>query len=146
VTSVTHIRLDSIRHDDLEFLRRLRNQERDWFFDRTEITTEAQQVWHANLAKNPDTHWYMVRADDAPAGCFSIKVSGDGRAELRCILLSPEFRGQGVMTRAIQRAMEELGHHLRYFAEILPNNEASLSLFSRLGFTTRFVTVERTAQ
>ena len=139
----TDVRLDTIREDDLEFLRRLRNGEREWFFDSSEISAEGQRAWHASLARHPETHWYMVRAGNAPAGCFSIRVGGDGRAEVRGILLSPEFRGQGVMTTAIRAAMAELGPHLRYFAEILPANAASLNLFARLGFTTRFVTVER---
>ena len=144
VTSAIDVRLDTIQQDDLEFLRRLRNQERQWFFDRTEITEAAQQAWHQRLPLSPDTHWYLVRADNARAGCFSIKVGMDGRAEVRCILLSPEFRGRGVMTRAIHKAMADLGPQLRYFAEVLPDNAESLKLFSRLGFATRFVTEERT--
>ena len=140
---MTDVRLDAIGPNDLEFLRQLRNQERRWFFDQTEITPEAQVAWHRGLAGNPNNHWYLVRVGGAPAGCFSINVSDDVRAEVRCILLSPEYRGRGVMTRAIKSAMDALGPHLRYFAEILPDNDPSLNLFSRLGFTRRFVTVER---
>ena len=144
--SATDVRLDAIRDGDLEFLRQLRNQERRWFFDQTEITPEAQQAWHGQLGRDPDNHWYMVRIGEQRAGCFSIKVGADKRAEVRCILLADEFRGRGVMTRAIRAAMEQLGGDLRYFAEVLPDNAASLSLFSRLGFAPRFVMVERSHQ
>jgi RimJ/RimL family protein N-acetyltransferase len=146
VSSGNDVRLDTIRPDDLEFLRQLRNQERRWFFDQTMISPEAQRAWHDGLGRDPHNHWYMVRVDDRPAGCFSIKVGDDSRAEVRCILLAPEFRGRGVMTRAIRSAMDELGSHLRYFAEVLTNNDASLGLFKRLGFTSTFVTVERDAK
>jgi RimJ/RimL family protein N-acetyltransferase len=146
VDSTRDVRLDAIRAGDLEFLRQLRNQERRWFFDQTEITPEAQLAWHGGLGRDPNNHWFMVRVGDQPAGCFSIKVGADHRAEVRCILLANSYRGHGVMTRAIASAMDQLGGHLRYFAEVLPDNEASLGLFKRLGFAPSFVMVERPAR
>ena len=140
------VTLDSIGTGDLEFLRQLRNQERRWFFDQREITPQAQTAWHQQLGRDPQNHWYMIRAGNQPAGCFSIKVADDGRAEVRCILLSPAFRGKGVMTRAIEAAMAQLGPHLRYFSEVMPDNDASLKLFGRLGFSQRFVMLERAAR
>ena len=143
---MSDVRLDTIRAEDLEFLRQLRNAERRWFFDQREVTPEAQAAWHKSLVANPDNHWYLVRVDDRPAGCFSIKVGGDGRAYVGSILLAPEFRGKGVMTRAMGAAMDQLGTHLRYYTEVLHDNDPSLDLFKRLGFTPRFVTLERTAR
>ena len=140
---MSDVRLDAISIDDLEFLRQLRNRERRWFFDQTEITPEAQTRWHQSLAANGNQHWYLVRVDGRRAGCFAIKVGDDRRAEVRCILLAPEFRGRGVMTRAIVMAMDQLGSDLRFFAEVLPDNQNSLHLFNRLGFTPTFVMVER---
>jgi RimJ/RimL family protein N-acetyltransferase len=98
------------------------------------------------LGANPDNHWYLVRVDNQPAGCFSIKVGGDDRAYVGSILLAPQFRGQGVMTRAMSTAMERLGSHLRYYTEVLADNDPSLDLFNRLGFTPRFVTLERVSK
>lgn len=146
MSSTNDVRLGTIGADDLEFLRQLRNQERRWFFDSAIISPEAQEAWHRGLGRDPHNHWYMVRVGDQPAGCFSIKIGDDSRAEVRCILLAPEFRGQGVMTRAIRAAMDELGPGLHYFAEVLTDNDASLGLFNRLGFVSKFVTVERTEQ
>ena len=143
---MSDIRLDAIGANDLEFLRQLRNQERQWFFDQSEITPEAQAAWHRRLGENPNHHWYLVRVKDARAGCFSIKVRSDARAEVGSILLAPEFRGQGVMTRAMGAAMAQLGSHLRYYTEVLPDNDRSLNLFKRLGFTATFVTLERTVR
>jgi len=62
------------------------------------------------------------------------------------ILLAPEFRGRGVMTQAMAAAMDRLGSHLRYYTEVLADNDQSLNLFTRLGFRPRFVTLERTAR
>jgi RimJ/RimL family protein N-acetyltransferase len=143
---LSDVSLDQIRLEDLEFLRQLRNAERRWFFDQREITSEAQAAWHRSLSANPDHHWYLVRVDHQPAGCFSIKVGSDGRAYIGSILLAPEFRGQGVMTRAMGTAMDGLGSHLRYYTEVLADNDPSLDLFNRLGFTPRFVTLERAAK
>ncbi|MEO8678748.1 MAG: GNAT family N-acetyltransferase [Vicinamibacterales bacterium] len=134
--------LDKIGREDLEFLRQLRNAERRWFFDRAEVTPEAQVIWFERMRLDQSNHWYLVRVDQAPAGCFSIKEDGDAGAEVRSILLSPAFRGRGVMTTAITAAMDQLGHHLRYFAEIIPENNESIKLFTRLGFTTRAVLME----
>ncbi|HEX6162034.1 MAG TPA: GNAT family N-acetyltransferase [Vicinamibacterales bacterium] len=142
---MSDVRLDTIRAEDLEFLRQLRNAERRWFFDQREVTPEAQAAWHRGLAANPNNHWYLVRVDERPAGCFSIKVGEDGRAYVGSILLAPEFRGQGVMTRAMAAAMAQLGD-LRYYTEVLHDNDPSLDLFKRLGFTPRFVTLERGAR
>lgn len=143
---MSDVRLDTIGPDDLEFLRRLRNADRRWFFDQTEVTPEAQVSWHRSLSLNPNNHWYLVRLDDQRAGCFSIKVRDNGRAEVGSILLAPEFRGQGVMTRAMSAAIDQLGSHLRYYTEVLADNDQSLNLFNRLGFTATFVTLERTAR
>ena len=143
---MSDVRLDTIRPDDLEFLRQLRNAERQWFFDQNEVTPEAQAAWYRGLAANPNNHWYMVRVGDRRAGCFSIKVGDEGRAYVGSILLAPEFRGQGVMTRAMAAAMEQLGNHLRYYTEVLHDNDPSIGLFKRLGFTPRFVTLERSAR
>ena len=143
---MSDVRLDTIGPADLEFLRQLRNAERQWFFDQKEVTPEAQAAWHRGLSANPNNHWYLVRVDDQPAGCFSIKVGDDGRAYVGSILLAPQFRGQGVMTRAMGDAMDRLGSHLRYYTEVLAGNDPSLGLFERLGFTRTFVTLERTAR
>ena len=143
---MSDVRLDTIGPEDLEFLRQLRNAERRWFFDQREVTPEAQAAWHKSLSQNPANHWYMVRVGDQRAGCFSIKVGADGRAYVGSILLAPEFRGRGVMTRAMAAAMDQLGDHLRYYTEVLSENDASLTLFKRLGFTPRFVTLERPAR
>ena len=143
---MSDVSLDQIRPEDLEFLRQLRNAERQWFFDQREVTPEAQAAWHRSLAAHPDNHWYLVRVDSAPAGCFAIKVGNDGRAYVGSILLAPQFRGQGVMTRAMATAMDRLGNHLRYYTEVLAGNDPSLELFNRLGFTPRFVTLERAAK
>jgi hypothetical protein len=42
--------------------------------------------------------------------------------------------------------MAQLGPHLRYFSEVMPDNDASLKLFGRLGFSQRFVMLERAAR
>jgi RimJ/RimL family protein N-acetyltransferase len=140
------VQLDHIRPDDLEFLRHLRNAERRWFFDATEISPEAQAGWFASMAADDRTKWYLVRVDGQPAGCFSVRLTDPTSAEVRGILLAEQFRGRGVMTRAIGEAMERLGPHLRYFAEVLPHNEESLQLFERLGFERKFVVMERAAR
>ena len=140
------VRLDQIRAEDLEFLRQLRNAELRWFFDRTEVTPQAQRAWHAGLAAKPNHHWYMVRVDQRPAGCFFVKLDGAGNAEVGSILLAPQFRGLGVMHTAIGEAMARHGSHLRYFTEVLPDNDNSLNMFKRLGFQTRSVILERGAK
>lgn len=140
------VQLDQIRAEDLEFLRQLRNAERRWFFDQTEVTPEAQAAWYRSLQDDRRSRWFMVRADGARAGCFSIRVDETDRAEVRCILLSPRFRGHGVMNKAIGEAMTEMGDHLRYFTEVMPDNDNSLKMFERLGFRPRFVSLERTAK
>ena len=143
---MSDVRLDTIGPEDLEFLRQLRNAERQWFFDQNEVTPEAQAAWHRSLSASPNNHWFMVRVGDRRAGCFSIKVGDDGRAYVGSILLAPQFRGQGVMTTAMAAAMDQLGGELRYYTEVLAENDPSLNLFKRLGFVPRFVTLERTGR
>lgn len=146
-TSVTadelNVQLDRIRPEDLEFLRQLRNAERHWFFDAAEVTPEQQAAWYAGIDNNPLCHWYLVRAGGRPAGCFAIRLDGHGSGEVRSILLASSWRGQGVMTRAIGQAIERLGPGVRLFAEVLPENHNSLHLFERLGFTRKYVLMER---
>ena len=125
--SLSDVSLDQIRMEDLEFLRQLRNAELRWFFDQTEVTPEAQ-TGLACGARRQDQRPLVHGAGRSPAGRVFLRSSWMARVMPKCgsILLSPRYRGQGVMTTAIGEAMTRHGSHLRYFSEVLPDNNHSL--------------------
>lgn len=69
-------------------------------------------------------------------GCTAIVDRGD-RGQLRWILLSPEARGAGLGRNLIDRAMayaNEQSHWREVFLETTEGLDASMSIYSKLGF------------
>jgi len=101
---------------------------------------------HVDFVRSrPYRIWYVIRADGAPAGAiYASKLNEIG------IAIFPDYRRAGVASWAIRRL---IGRHTplpakpglrsgRWLANINPSNEASIALFSNLGFSLKAQTYE----
>jgi RimJ/RimL family protein N-acetyltransferase len=132
------MRLRPVEERDLEVVRELRNRNRDWFFQDDEITPEQHAAWFASLASRRQ-RFYVIEQGDRVVGTISVTERNEGN-EVGNLVLAEEFRGSGLMTRAVENVLREPG---RYFARVKPDNEASLAVFRRAGFRGAYVELER---
>jgi len=115
-----------------EFVRILRNDDRvqSGFIQNATITPSEQQeymaIWHKN--------YYVALADGEPAGyCGAIKD------DIR-IAVHPDYQGKGIGTFLIENLVER---YPTAFAKVKIDNEASLKLFERCGFTKKYFILEQ---
>lgn len=132
------MRLRPIERRDLDRIRELRNANREWFFDDAEISREQHERWFDGLSEHP-VAFYVIEVEGAVVGTVSVTDTPDGR-EIGNLVLDSGHRGRGLMTQAVAQLTRDPG---RYFAEVRPDNQASLGVFERVGFNAKRVRVER---
>jgi RimJ/RimL family protein N-acetyltransferase len=123
------MRIRPLTKDDLETVRRLRNDSRDAFFDNREISAEDQARWFERLRDRP-VAFYVLEVDGRVVGTISITETAAGR-EIGNLVLDPAYRGRGLMQSAVAQLTTEPGS---YVAEVKPGNEPSLRVFTSTEF------------
>ncbi len=135
--AISGISLRNITKHDLEFVRKLRNENRKQFFNTKIITKKAQQEWWNNYQPSDV---YIICLDLEPIGVISeswrenIEISPRhyvGLHEVGNLMLSKEHQGKGYMTEAIRQITSRGGF---FIAFVKPKNKSSLALFERAKF------------
>jgi RimJ/RimL family protein N-acetyltransferase len=134
------VQLRPIEAADLERVRELRNANSEWFFSAAEISREQQQEWFAQLRARR-VRFYVIEEDGRVVGTISV-TEGPDWYEVGNLLLDEEYRGQGLMGRALERVLDASG---RYYALVKPENLASLEVFRKAAFEPVYVRLERTS-
>jgi spore coat polysaccharide biosynthesis protein SpsF len=123
---------------DCEALWRWRNDPatRRASFQQDEIPLDAHTRWFAESLGRPDRRIYIVVVNDLNAGAVRLDLDRD---EARVsINLAPEWRGQGIGTRALRLLCREVcgsPELERLSAQVRPENHASRVAFERAGFS-----------
>lgn len=131
------MRLRPSEQRDLDRIRELRNRNRCWFFDDREISAEEQRQWFASLGER-GVCFYVIEEDERIVGTISVTTTPDG-SEIGNLILDDDYRGRGLMTRAVRELIAEPGV---YFARVKPDNEASLDVFRRAGFAATYIRLD----
>lgn len=105
-----------------EFIRNLRNSDREHFVDQKEISREEQTNYMARYNNN----YYITLLDNNPVGYLGY-IDDDVR-----IAVTPSSRRLGVGSFMITKFLKK---NKKCKAKVLNSNNASLTLFSSLGFT-----------
>ncbi|HYB95511.1 MAG TPA: GNAT family N-acetyltransferase [Vicinamibacterales bacterium] len=132
------MRLRALTTDDLEAVRRLRNDNRHAFFDDREISADDHRRWFERLSDRPIT-FYVLEEDSRVVGTISVTQTPHGR-EIGNLVLDREFRGRGLMRQAVLQLTSEPG---TYVADVKPDNHASLSVFNAAGFSAELVRLRK---
>jgi RimJ/RimL family protein N-acetyltransferase len=121
--------LRPLAESDLDTVRRLRNANREYFFDDAEVSAEQHAVWFRGLAAKP-VDFYVIEDHGAVVGTVSATRSAAG-VEIGNLALDPRSRGRGLMRTAVLQLTTAPGH---YFAEVKAGNAPSVAVFEATGF------------
>lgn len=91
------VRLRSIGSGDLEDLRRWKNDHREAFFFKEEITPQGQRRWFEGYLERSEDCMFVVEAGAARAGCLGFRMEEGGAADCYNIIASPAGRGKGLL-------------------------------------------------
>ena len=139
---MNNFNIQPLSHDDIEWLRDLRNVCRSEFFDKREITPEQQEAWFSSAAYG-DERW-VIWDRSTRIGYFSIVspkpdlpiFPTDGRPVryFSTMMIAPEHRGQGAILAAAT-AFDPASHV--YVGYVSEGNHASLRACAKMGFKDR---------
>lgn len=103
------------------------------------ISHNGMPTWKKHLAfvrSRPYLHWYMIEVGDKIVGCCYLSK----QREIGISIYAPE-RGNRYATCALQLMMKR--HPGKFLSNVNPLNEASIGLFTKLGFKLLQVTYEK---
>lgn len=91
------------------------------------------------MGRGDDINWVIADTSDGPAlGRVSVYPRGKNNVWDAACMIAPAARGRNLAARALALALEEAFERLgarRIVADIDPDNQASVRVFERLGFT-----------
>ena len=87
---------------DLPNLRQWKNEQREFFFFKSEILPEQQREWFRAYQQRPDDFMFMVLVANTPIGCMGIRLIDDLWDIYNVILGSSGYGGKGLMGKAFQ--------------------------------------------
>ncbi|MFO6421851.1 UDP-2,4-diacetamido-2,4,6-trideoxy-beta-L-altropyranose hydrolase [Motilimonas sp. KMU-193] len=93
---------------------------------------EEHQAWFKNMLENQDNN-YIIEWNRQACGVIRLSATAQPSQWEVSILVALDFHGLGVASKAL--AALQTKHNVTMIAEISPNNQASIRLFTRAGFT-----------
>lgn len=118
---------------DAEFLLQLRNQKENRMasFSSEKVSLETHLNWLGKVLNNPNEFLFVALLDGAPVGQF--RVNQDRKVSVG---LDNKVHGRGLGTQLIRLGSEEFlkTHNEKLFAEIKPDNIASIKAFKNAGY------------
>ncbi len=129
------VSLRLITIDNLENLRQWKNDHREFFFFKGEITSEQQREWFDKYQERPNDYMFIVLADNIEIGCIGIRLI-DGIWDLYNVILAlTEYGGKGLMSRALMDIVHfaNLQNFVSITSKVLKKNPA-VSWYRKNGF------------
>lgn len=136
------VTLRTIGPEDLEDLRRWKNENKQAFFFQETITPQMQTKWFEGYLKRPDDVMFVVEAGGLKAGCMGYRLEG-GAADVYNIIGAPEGRGKGWLGLAMRLMCEHIRakHTPRIGCRVVKGNPA-VEWYRKLGFRVASETPE----
>lgn len=126
------MKIVKLKKHHIEALRILRNNNREYFFNKKLITPARQESWFNSLESNKDVQFYVVEENKLVIGSLSLKKTPEG-IEVGNVILDNNFRGKGIMTNLINELVKKSKGKV-FYARVFLTNTDSQKLFERCGF------------
>ena len=94
--------LRTIDLNDAEVLRLWKNDHKEFFFCKLEISHEDQKSWIKSLSERKDDHMFIIMHREKPIGCIGVRLYQEFADIYNVILGDKEYRGKHLMTNALK--------------------------------------------
>jgi RimJ/RimL family protein N-acetyltransferase len=135
-----HISFEPLSYRNLEFVRELRNQNKEWFMDSKEVLEEEHRQFFRETTQSGDIN--LVIRDNTTTervGFISIyNITPDGHANIGRMMVKDSHQHQGYMLAALIKAFD-LCHYFdirQLVLEVKASNVPARSLYTKCGFVT----------
>lgn len=139
-TKTNIFKIDSLRRDQIEALRLIRNEPQVWsnLSNPFEINEMEQEVWFQSQSLDPKKQYFGINWDYELIGCCWYDEWDRTNSSCRVgIMINPVYHGNGygydVLDSFVEYLMNDMNIH-RIWCLVLETNKASLGLFNKLGF------------
>ena len=133
------IKLKPVDRDDIEFMRRIRNENRNFFISRQILSRKDQQRWFENYRKKDNDFTYIFKKADKRLGVGSIyNINNNKRnANIGRFVIDKTFQNQGY-GKILLRKIEQIGFDKMGMEtlnlEVLSDNISAIKLYKQAGF------------
>jgi ribosomal protein S18 acetylase RimI-like enzyme len=109
IPALPALALRSASQCDLEYLRKWKNEQKQFFFHQEEIKPEQQLNWYRSFIKRPYDLMLMVEYEHRLFGCMGIRWQDNHWDIYNVILGVHEFGRRGLMGRAFATMLDFAG-------------------------------------
>ncbi|MEA2016030.1 MAG: GNAT family N-acetyltransferase [Actinomycetota bacterium] len=102
ISSEGNITLRSIEKEDIELIRKWRNENRRYFFYKEEIDAGQQEEWFKSYKNNGKENIFIVEFEGLKVGCIGFRFINNTIDVYNVILGDKKFGGRGIMGRALK--------------------------------------------
>lgn len=133
------LQLKPIKEGDLEFIRKIRNQNRQFFLNNRLIAKEDHKRWFLNYKDKRNDYIFLLTDKNIRLGMGSIYNidHAKSKAEIGRFIIDKDFQGQGygkiLLSKIEQIAFDKL-HLKKIVLEVLRNNQSAINLYKKSKF------------
>lgn len=127
--------------DDHEFVMRLRNRNKRYFFSGDSISLESHMAWYQEVMRDPAQRFYVIETVPIPQLVGTISLYDidwlHRRAEYGRFIVAEKHRRKGYGNEALSLLLTHAFDSLnlnKVYGDILTTNTAAIALDKRLGF------------
>lgn len=127
--------IKKITAKDLEYARKLRNKNTEYFFDDRKINRVTHEDWFEAMQRDPDMEFFIIWEDDKRVGTISAHETMDN-VEIGNIVIEKKHRRKGYFKKAIYELLD-LYQGKSPFLEVIPSNKSAIKAYGAIGFKER---------
>jgi len=127
--------LRAIEKEDIELIRKWRNENRQYFFYKEIIKPRQQIEWFQSYFNNEKENIFVIKFKGVRVGCIGFRFMNNSIDIYNVILGDKKFGGRGIMGRALRLMCSYIVdiYHDEIILMVLLKNKARL-LYTRVGF------------
>lgn len=128
--------LRTIGNCDLEILRMWKNEHKEYFFYKVDITQEEQLIWFTNLNERMHDYMFIIEDQGMGIGCIGARKDQECIDIYNVILGDKNYKGQHIMTNALWAVVAFCNLIFRenpVRVRVLRNNPA-IKWYEKIGF------------
>jgi RimJ/RimL family protein N-acetyltransferase len=122
------IALRIIENEDIEFIRKWRNENREFFFYKKIINPKQQLEWFKGYIDNDSEYIFIVEYEELKVGCIGYRFLNENIDVYNVILGDKKFRGKGIMSKALRLICSYImdNYNNEITLMVLPENKARI--------------------